>query len=193
LKLGFGERVVLCVGRLSHEKGQSYLLRAARAWPESVRVVIAGVGPDRHALQRIAHEERIAHRVSFTGLVDDVAPYYALADVVVLPSLSEGSPNVLLEAMACGVPVVATNVGGIPEIALDGVNALLGPPGDPGFIAGAAGLLLTQPDLARRIGSAGRAAVIRRHQPEHRTETLSRLYAALTGGVGTQPSWSFGS
>jgi glycosyltransferase involved in cell wall biosynthesis len=99
----------------------------------------------------------------------------------VLPSLSEGSPHVLLEAMARGLPIVATRVGGVPEIAADGITALLGPPKDPGFLAGAVDRLFEDPALGRRLGATARSTVLSRHRPEQRAATLSRLYADLVG------------
>jgi glycosyltransferase involved in cell wall biosynthesis len=86
---------------------------------------------------------------------------------------------VLLEAMACGVPIVATRVGGVPEIAADGVTALLGPPKNPAFIARAVDRLFKEPDLGKRLGAAARRTVLSYHTPEQRAATLSRLYAAL--------------
>jgi glycosyltransferase involved in cell wall biosynthesis len=104
-----------------------------------------------------------------------------MANVFVLPSLSEGSPNALLEAMACGLPVVATRVGGVPEIATDGATALLVPPKDPLSLARAIDRLLDDVDLGAALGTAARRAVLSRHTPEQRAATLSGLYAALTG------------
>jgi glycosyltransferase involved in cell wall biosynthesis len=179
LGLRASERVVVAVGRLSREKGQCHLIRAAAAWRGGARLVIVGDGPDRAALERLARDLGVGASVIFAGMTNNVAPYYALADVFVLPSLSEGSPNVLLEAMAAGLPVVATRVGGVPEIAADGTSALIGPSKDPAFLAHAVDRLLGNPDLARRLGAAARRAVLSRHTPERRAETLSRLYAAL--------------
>ena len=104
-----------------------------------------------------------------------------MADVFVLPSLSEGSPNALLEAMACGLPIVATRVGGVPEIAVDGETALLVPPEDPVALARAIDRLLRDRALAARLGSAARATVLTRYTPELRATTLSGLYASLAG------------
>jgi len=179
LGLPDGERVVLAIGRLSREKGHAHLIRAAAAWNNEARLIIIGDGPERPALERLARDLGIGERVMLPGMTDEVAPFYGLADVFVLPSLSEGSPNVLLEAMACGLPVVATRVGGVPEIAADDVTALLGPPKDSAFIARAVNRLFEKPELGRRLGAAARSAVLSRHTPEQRTATLSRLYAAL--------------
>ena len=183
LGLSDGERVVVSVGRLSHEKGQSHLIRAAAAWRADARLVLIGDGPDRPRLEGLARALGRADRVIFAGTMSHVAPFYAMADVFVLPSLSEGSPNALLEAMAAGLPVVATQVGGVPEIAADGKTALLGPPKDAAFIAGAVDRLLDDRGLASRLGAAARASVLTHHTPEQRAATLSHLYASLTQPV----------
>jgi glycosyltransferase involved in cell wall biosynthesis len=173
------ERVVLAVGRLSYEKGHAHLIRAAAAWRSKARLVIVGDGPERASLERMARDLGVSDAVTLAGTTSHVAPFYALADVFVLPSLSEGSPNVLLEAMACGLPIVASRVGGVPEIAADGITALLGPPKDSDFIARAVDRLFAEPDLAARLGAAARRTVLSHHTPEQRATTLSRLYDSL--------------
>lgn len=177
------DRVVLAVGRLSHEKGQAHLIRALATCQQPLRLVIVGDGPDRGALERLARVQRADRSVIFAGMTPDVAPFYAMADVFALPSLTEGSPNALLEAMACGLPVVATRVGGVPEIATDGQTALLVPSSDPLALGCAIDRMLADPALGARLGSAARAAVLSRHTPEQRAATLSNLYAGLAGLV----------
>ena len=175
------DRVVLCVGRLSHEKGHAYLIRAARAWRGRARLVIAGEGPDRPRLERLAHEAGCAGSVVFAGLTSSVAPFYAMADVFVLPSLSEGSPNVLLEAMAAGLPIVATEAGGIPEIAVDGVTALLVPPRDVAALACAVNALLEDRSRSARLAAAAKSTAARRYTPERRAAVLAAVYAKVLG------------
>jgi glycosyltransferase involved in cell wall biosynthesis len=179
LGLREGQRVVLAIGRLSREKGHAHLIRAAAAWRNGARLVIIGDGPERPALERLARDLGVGARVMLPGLADDVTPFYGLADVFVLPSLSEGSPNVLLEAMASGLPIVATRVGGVPEIAEHGVTALLGPAKDSVFLARAVDRLFAEPELGRSLGEAARRNVRSHHTPEQRAATLTRLYAAL--------------
>src|SRR5579871_4743831 len=91
----------------------------------NVRFVIAGVGPDHQLLVNLAKARQVEDAIVFTGQVGDTVPFYSMADVVAIPSHTEGSPNVLLEAMAAGVPVVATEVGGVPEIVENDNQALL--------------------------------------------------------------------
>jgi glycosyltransferase involved in cell wall biosynthesis len=179
LGLGATERVVLAVGRLSREKGQAYLVRAAALWRRDARLVIVGDGMDRPKLEALARSAGVSDRVIFAGLSHDVAPFYGLADVFVLPSLSEGSPNALLEAMSCGLPIVATRVGGVPEIAANGLSALIGPAKDSVFLARSVDRLLANTWLGVRLGSAARKVATSRFTQEQRAVTLSRLYADL--------------
>jgi len=116
--LGWPERpTLLSVGNLVDNKGHHIVIEALASLPE-FRLVIAGEGPDRHALETLASQFNVSSRLQFLGLVDQdhLAKCYSAADMLVLASSREGWPNVLLESMACGTPVVATRVGGIPEI-----------------------------------------------------------------------------
>jgi glycosyltransferase involved in cell wall biosynthesis len=108
---------LLSVGNLVENKGHHIAIEALARLP-GFRLAIAGEGPERHALETLAGQISVSSRLQFLGRVDQtqLAEYYSAADIVVLPSSREGWPNVLLESMACGTPVVATRVGGIPEI-----------------------------------------------------------------------------
>ena len=181
LNLRPGQRVILSVGRLSHEKGQADLIRAFSSLRDRARLVIVGDGPDRSSLERLTRTLGLEDAVTFAGLRANVAPFYAMTDVFVLPSLSEGSPNALLEAMACSLPVVATRVGGVPEIASDGSTALLVPPRQPLAMAGAIVRLLDDRALGAQLGAAARRTVLADYTPERRAMTLSSLYSALAG------------
>ena len=134
-----GSQIVGVVARLEPEKGHPTLLEA---WPAVLRAVpdayllIVGEGSRRDALEAQARELRIAHRVVFTGRRDDVPAVTAALDVAVLPSYREAQGLTILEAMALSRPVVASNVGGIPEMIEDGVTGLLVPPHDADALAG---------------------------------------------------------
>src|SRR5208282_5449621 len=106
--------------------------------------------------------------VTLTGQQDSAEPYYGIADVAVLSSRSEGSPNALLEAMAAGVPVVATRVGGIPEMVADNESALLVEPGDSSAMAGAISRLMRDPELVERLTARSRELIREWHSPEAR-------------------------
>jgi glycosyltransferase involved in cell wall biosynthesis len=142
------------------------------------KLLIAGEGPEQANLLRAVTERSIASQVVFVGHVSDVAPFYAIADVLALPSHSEGSPNVLLEAMAAGLPVVANSVGGVPEIATSEVNALLVPPRDPSAFAEALRRVLTDVELARALNSSALARA-GEFSPETRARSLIQIYQEL--------------
>lgn len=152
---------VLFVGRLHRQKGVDTLVRAVPLLPAGCRVTLAGDGPERGALRRLAAELGVADRVRVTGFLPhrEVPGLLAAARVAVLPSRYEELGTALVEAMAAGRPVVASRVGGIPELVRDGVDGLLVPPGDPVALAAAIGRLLADPALAAELGANGRARV----------------------------------
>jgi glycosyltransferase involved in cell wall biosynthesis len=152
---------VVCVARLKPFKNQRLLLDACallRARGVEFRCVLVGDGPCRDEL------EAQRRRLGLDGVVELVGPavasqvlrWWQRAAVAVLPSESEGMPVCLMEAAACGVPAVATAVGGNPELVVDGVTGLVVPPGDSGALATALERLLREPGLARRMGEAAR-------------------------------------
>lgn len=170
LGIGPGERVLLSVGRLSKEKGHADLLRVfyelqRKMEGAGLKLVIVGDGPERRRLEELAGRLGIRGVLVLAGQQDDVVPFYSLADLVLLTSHSEGSPNVLLEAMSSGLPVVATRVGGIPELVRHEQDALLAEKGDIEGLAAAARRLLSDEDLRRRLGENARRAAAR-HTPE---------------------------
>lgn len=182
-RLGFADdvRVILAVGRLSHEKAHRDLLDAFRRLRvdgvgRDLKLVIVGDGPERTRLQAQAASLEIASDVKFMGQQSDVHAYYGIADLLVLPSHSEGSPNVLLEAMAAQIPIVATAVGGVPEIVQNEETALLVMPNAPDQIACAVSAMLSDDALARRLVRNAGAAVATRHTPAHYVESLIRVY-----------------
>ena len=178
-----GEKVALAIGRLSREKGHSELIAATRwlAPGAPVRFVIVGEGPELATLQRAAAP--LGDQFIFPGHFADVAPFYGLADLFVLPSHSEGSPNVLLEAMSAGLPIVATAVGGVPESVAHEKSALLVSPRDAKSLADSMTRLLRDADLAARLGAGARTAA-ESHSPEERRRKLAAIYAR----VAAQPS-----
>lgn len=130
-----------------------------RASYPGARLVLAGGGPQRAALARLARSLRVDAAVGFAGPVDNAAmpALYQASDIVLNPSLADNMPISVLEALACGVPVVSTNVGGIPALLQDGVTALLVPPGDPAAMAQAILALLRDPSRAQTLADAGLA------------------------------------
>jgi glycosyltransferase involved in cell wall biosynthesis len=172
-----GKPLVGVIGRLSPEKGVDIYLRAvAELDPRGVPFVsvLAGDGPQRAAAEALCAELGIARRVCFLGSVRTMQALYRRLDLMVIPSRSEGLPNVLLEALSADVPVVSTSVGAIPEV-LDGTRAgVLVPPGDVQALADAIGdALRLKHDPAAR---ASRAEVAQRFSLEHRAAEHRRMY-----------------
>jgi glycosyltransferase involved in cell wall biosynthesis len=175
-KLGIAgdAKVVLFVGHLAQVKGLDGLMsawaRVGRRRSDQPRLVLIGEGPERDSLVRLAEREGIASRVSFLGPLPQalVAEWLAVSDVLCLPSRSEGSPNVVVEALACGVPVVASRVGGIPDLVTSGVNGLLVPPADPARLADALMTALDREwdprEIASSIGHLTWQALARRNR-----------------------------
>jgi glycosyltransferase involved in cell wall biosynthesis len=150
--------LIITVGRLKAPKDFLTLVRALDALPpDSFDAVIVGEGPDRSRLEAEIEALGLTHRVRLAGERQDVTDLLAAADVFVLPSASEGMPVSVLEAMAAGLPVVASRVGGVPEQVADGETGLLVEPGDAGELAAAVGRLIHDGELRRRLGAAGRA------------------------------------
>lgn len=159
-----GARQIVCVGRLSPEKGQAGLLdalgRLVADRPE-LRLTLVGDGPEQAALVARAALMGLEGRVSFAGRLDEGATLAAIAasDLLVLPSFMEGLPIVLMEAMALGVPVIASRVAGIPELVIDGETGLLVDPANWAALATAIDRLAGDPALATRLAAAARAKV----------------------------------
>ncbi len=181
LHLKEDERMILAVGRLSKEKAQIDLLRAFKILSDtnrniSARLVIVGDGPERENLETTAALLGLSDRVLFTGQVNNVSVYFAAADILVNPSHSEGSPYVLLEAMAAGLPIVATAVGGVPEMIENNETGLLVPANDPQAMADAIARVLCDGQLARRLTTSASALVTTRFSPESYARSLAKIY-----------------
>jgi glycosyltransferase involved in cell wall biosynthesis len=177
-------RLILAIGRLSSEKAHIDLLQAfshlRQTHPElETQLVIVGDGPEREPLQASARSLGLDSRVKFTGQMSNVKPCYAAADVFVLPSHSEGSPYVLLEAMIVHLPVVATAVGGVPEMVEDEKSALLVPARDPQAMAEALARVLTNPELARSIAANAYESAVTRYSPETYVRALVEIYRGV--------------
>lgn len=175
-------RIVGVVANLIHYKGHRFLLQAWRTVKQKIpgaRLLLVGDGPLRGALEELAQELGLEKEVRFLGSRQDVPRLFALMDVAVLPSLEEGFPNAILEAMAAGKPVVATNVGGIPEAVIHGKTGLLVPPKDPQALADAIIQLLCDPKLAEEMGKAGRERVTKEFGLDRMVKEMEGLYEEL--------------
>ena len=156
------EIILGTAGRLVELKGIEYLLRAAaalrREFP-ALRVEIAGSGPQREKLEEAVAHAGLEGQVKFLGWIDDLPSVLSRWDVFVMPSLEEGFPIAALDAMAAGLPVVATSVGGVPELIEDGKTGCLVPPRDAEALASRLRLLLCNPELRVSMGAAAYARV----------------------------------
>lgn len=176
-------QMILVFSRLNQMKGVDYFLDAAalvaKKFPD-VYFVIAGDGAHRKPLEDRAEELGLKPRMVFTGFRTDVPDLLAEATLSVLPSLSEGLSNSLLESMAAGVPAIGARVGGNPEVIDDGVTGVLVPPRDPRSLADAMCLILGDRDLAARMGEAGRRRVREQFSVEKTVSDTEQLYRQLT-------------
>jgi len=178
------------IGRLAPEKGPDLFLRMARLLandPHDVHFVLIGDGPLRRTLEKMAGDLALTNRVHFTGVRDDVDALLPSLALTVLSSHAEGMPLALMEAMAAGLAVVATSVGGVPELVEHGYSGYLVPPEDPRALAEAVKELLDNGPLRLRMGAAARARA-RDHWPQSLcTERMGALLRQLarSRAVGT--------
>jgi glycosyltransferase involved in cell wall biosynthesis len=177
-------RVVGTIGRLNEVKCQDLLLRAfnhMRARVPDAHLVIVGDGPLMHALQSQAIELGLQGACHLVGYQTEPEKYLHLMDVFALTSRSEGMPLVILEAWAAGVPVVASRVGGLPELISDGNNGLLFSPGDDLALSAALESLLSQPECLRRMGEEGRHVVQSQFDVSRMADRYASRYQELLG------------
>ena len=174
---------IVTVARLSPEKDIANLLRAvplvAASYPEA-RFEIAGDGPLRGDLEQLARDLNIGDRLTFHGELRDIPALLSRARLFVLPSLSEGISLTLLEAMARGLPIVTTHVGGNPEVVEANVTGLLVPPGDPSALAGTINAVLRDPARGRVFGVAGRQRVENCFDIRKMTAQYEALYECMS-------------
>ena len=171
------------VARLDPVKRLDVLLQALTSLSD-VSAVVVGDGPERVRLGEVSDRLKLTERVFFVGHQEDVWPWLAALDVFVLCSDWEGMSNALLEGMAAGLPVVATAVGGTPDVVVDGVTGLLVPPRDPPALAEAVVRLLRDPDLRHRMGEAGRHRVEEHFSLERMVGRTQALYQQLLDAKG---------
>ncbi len=179
------------VGRLAPEKDQALLIRAmAPLLDERRQLVIVGDGPERAALEAARSATWRAEFCHLIGARGDVAPYLAAMDAFVLSSRTEGLPLGLLEAMATGLPVVSTSVGGIPDLIQSGENGVLVPPGDEKALLRELVALAGHPTAGLKLGRAGRETVLAGYSLSSMAERYEELYEQVTGRIrrATRPA-----
>ncbi|MFI5339628.1 MAG: glycosyltransferase family 4 protein [Candidatus Methylomirabilales bacterium] len=172
------------VGRLDPQKGLHTLLQALPPLApglEEARLLVLGDGPQRAELEQAVQRAGLSDRVLFRGLVPDVSPYLRACDIFVFPSVGEGMPNALLEAMASGLPCVASDIGGCRDVITDGQTGLLAPPGDATAFRRALEQLLRSPEMRERLGASARQSVASRFG----LERMAERYESCLGAVST--------
>ena len=185
VRWGDGDPRIAVVANFFPIKGHRFLVRAIPAvlgvYPDA-RFVLAGEGESRADIAALAATLGVGNRVTFTGEISDALDLMRASDLVVLPSLSEGLPITLVEALALGRPVVTTGAGGIPEVVEDGVTARVVPPRDADALAGAILELLADRTRAERLGAQARAVARDRFSADRMIRRTEALYLELHGG-----------
>ncbi len=176
------QKLIVCVGRFAPEKGHRYLITALNllkqqdiAW----RCTFLGEGELEAELRSLVETYGLSEQVAFPGFCEDVFSVLLTADVFVLPSLHESSPNALIEAMAVGMPCVASDVGGIVDLIEDRKNGLGVPPEDSEALASALHQLLTNPDLATTLGQNARTTIQQKFNSTESMQKLEDIYGQL--------------
>lgn len=179
LKIAPGSAVVGIAGRLNKEKGHEYLLRSAERL-KNVTLLIVGTGPLENYLKVMAERLGISDRTIFTGFRSDARRYIAAMDIFALPSLSEGLPLALMEAMAAGKPVIASDIGGIPQVVADGVTGLLVEPRNPSQLEKAISKLITDKEFSSFLAEKGRDFIEKNFSLEIMVRRYEDLYLELS-------------
>ncbi len=182
-----GRFVVGWIGRMTQVKQLPLVLEGFRRLLDrgiEATLCLVGDGPDREEAERLAHRLGVMKQCLFVGYQREVAPYYELLDVLVLPSANEGTPVVAIEAHAAGRPVVATSVGGLPDVVRDGVDGFLVPPGDADALADRLARLANDPGLRRAMGEAGAHDLRERYAVERLVDDVDALYRTLLAEAG---------
>jgi len=176
------DRLLGVIGRLSPEKGQIYFLQAfsevIKSFPQASALIV-GEGPDEKMLKEYCALKKLDSKAVFTGYQKDITSIYKSLDLVILPSLSEGMPNVALEGMLFEKPVIGTKVGGTPEVIMDKKTGILIPPEDPGSLAHSILELLKDEDKMKFFRDNSRKFVLENFSLEKRVKSIVELYREL--------------
>jgi len=175
------------IGRMTAVKRADDILLAFKELREGgvdARLCLVGDGPDRDAIEDAAYKLGIVRHCLFLGYQVDVAPFYAAFDALVLPSANEGTPVSAIEALAGGKPVVATRVGGVPDVVRDGVDGFLVEPGDVAALSERMRELAHDRARARAMGEAGRARMLERYSVDRLLDDVDALYRRLLAEKG---------
>ena len=180
LRLNSGEILIGAVGRLDKQKGFSTLIEAmSRLKKTPLRCVILGEGPERPRLESLIRKHELEKQVWLYGESPDIVTWLSAFDIGCLPSLWEGLPNSLLEAMALGLPVVASSVDGIPEVVLNGKTGILVPPASPAALAKALKELAEDPTRRAALGAAAHAAIMEKFTLRRMMDEYQDAYTSV--------------
>jgi len=180
LRLSSGDLLVGAVGRLDKQKGFATLIEAmSRLKKTDLRCVILGEGPERPRLEGLIRKHELEKHVGLLGERSDIVTWLSAFDIHCLPSLWEGLPNTLLEAMALGLPIVASAVDGVPEAVENGKTGVLVPPADPAALAIALKELAGDPARRAALGAAAHAAVMEKFTVRRMMDEYQNAYAAV--------------
>ena len=178
-----GKIVINFTGRIVRRKGLDLLLNAfsedEKLLSSSV-IIVAGTGPDEDRIKRLSSKIGILEKVRFLGQTNEVERYLNASDIFVLPSFSEGMPNSLLEAMACGLPVIASKIGGVVDVVEDGRSGILFEPGDISGLASAMVRLLNDNELRLKLGAEARKRIVDSFSIDMIADEYIRLYERLS-------------
>ncbi len=183
-EIGPGRSAVTFVGRLDPQKGLCEFLAAASAWLDALPdydLLIVGDGPQRNELERLVQQRGLSRRVRFAGWRSDIPAILRASAMLVLPSLWEGMPNVLLEAMACRLPLVASNVEGVAELLGPQSDAQMAPVGDTQTLAAKIVAIGSDAELAARLGQSNRHRVEAHFSVDAMVAAYSNLLRRLAG------------
>jgi glycosyltransferase involved in cell wall biosynthesis len=187
LGLSSGPFVVGWVGRMTAVKRTDLVVRVFRALVDrgfDARLLLVGDGPDREGLERLAHDLGVIKRCLFLGYQEDVARFYDAMDALLLPSVNEGTPVSVMEALAAERPAVATRVGGTPDVVRDGIDGFLVDSAEPDELADRLAELARDPARRAEMGAAGRARVLERYSVDRLVDDVDRLYRELLAERG---------
>jgi glycosyltransferase involved in cell wall biosynthesis len=175
--------VINFTGRIVERKGIDVLInafaQAGNLLQSSSTLIIIGTGFDEDKLRNLASKLGITNNVRFLGHSREVVKYYQASDIFVLPSYAEGMPNSLLEAMACGLPVIASRIGGVVDVVEDGKSGILVEPGDVSGLASAMVRLLKDAELRQRLGAEARKRIVEGFSIDRIAEEYIKLYGEL--------------
>ena len=191
--IGADKFVVGWFGRMTAVKRTEDLLTMLAGVRErgvDALLLLVGDGDDRERLEQRAHDLGLARSCLFVGYQEDVAPWYAICDAVVLTSASEGTPVTIIEALAAGRPVVATRVGGVPDVVEEGETGFLVRPRDTHALAERLEILARDPERRAAMGAAGRARVLERYAVDRLVDDVDALYRELLASRPTAPTSS---